>query len=365
MGQVKTPRTWAWVLGVWTVIALLMTRLHLRWYEWIGEPTTVTSAAISSFGDAYLWALVTTAAIWTTRRYRLGGKRWKRSIAVHVAVALVVPVVRHLLSLAILAAVGAPSRGYLEDGEFETTLGPYLVIFGVVQAFDYARLRRERAYAAERLQAELVTARLHRLKAQLHPHFLFNTMHAVSSLMHTDVAAADRMLSQLAGLLRRSLRDFDVQKVPLREELDFLLPYLDIERARLRERLRVELDVDHRLDLVLLPHLLLQPLVENAVRHGIAPRPRGGCVELRVARQHDRLVIHVADDGPGASEAQLKAAQGVGLANTRARLDALYGDEHRMEIDSGSQGFTVRVELPLEFAPEATPVAALERAGVA
>ena len=350
MSRVGTVRTWAWLLGVWSVIGLLLTRLHLRGHASVGSPISIDRAAVSGFGDAYLWALVTAVAIWVTRAFPLHGARWKRALAAHAAVAFVVPVARHGAALWLVDAAGGQRLAYLEGVVFDAAVGPYLLFLGVLQALQYAQRRKDRQLAAQRLEAELATARLHRLKAQLHPHFLFNTLHAISSLMHSDVAAADRMLSQLAGLLRRSLRTFDAQRVPLREEMAFLRPYLEIERARLGERLRVELDVDGRLDRALVPHLLLQPLVENAVRHGIAPRPRGGCVELRVAAQDGRLRIEVADDGPGATEAALDAGQGIGLSNTRARLAALYGDDHRMEIASGPEGFTVRVELPLELA---------------
>jgi two-component system, LytTR family, sensor kinase len=354
----------AWLLGVWTVIGLLLTRLDLHFHAWAGSPISPGQAAARGFGDAYLWALVTAIVLMITACFPLGRARWGPALAVHAAVGLVVPLVRYGAYLSILGAAGGLRHGYAEVSCFERIFGTYVVILGVVHALEYARQRRDRQVAVQRLQAELATARLHRLKAQLHPHFLFNTLHAISSLMHADVRAADRMLSQLAELLRHSLRSSDVQKVPLSEEMAFLLSYLEIEGARLGERLRVELNVDRGLDLALVPHLLLQPLVENAVRHGIAPRPRGGCVQLRIEAQRQRLRIEVADDGPGASDAALASAQGIGLPNTRARLAALYGDDHRLEIESGPEGFTVRIDLPLELVGEIASEPATER-GVA
>jgi two-component system, LytTR family, sensor kinase len=349
------------LLGVWTVIGLLLTRLDFQWHAAVGSPITFGQAALRGFGDAYLWGLVTAIATAVTNRFPLGRARWGPALSVHAAVALVVPLARHGAHLSLQSVVGGLRGGYLEVSYFERIFGPYVIILGVVHALHYARRLRERQLAAERLQAELATARLHQLKAQLHPHFLFNTLHAISSLMYSDVRAADRMLSQLAELLRHSLRTFDVQRVPLRQELAFLLPYLEIEQARLGDRLRVELNVDGGLDRALVPHLLLQPLVENAVRHAIAPRPRGGCLQLRIAAQDERLRIEIADDGPGASEAALVAGRGIGLSNTRARLAALHGEDYRMEIESRPEGLTVRIELPLELAREraAEPAAEL------
>jgi LytS/YehU family sensor histidine kinase len=180
---------------------------------------------------------------------------------------------------------------------------------------------------------------------QLNPHFLFNTLHAISSLMHRDVEAAERMLVQLSDLLRRALESTDTQEVPLREELDFLSRYAEIEQARFGERLKIEMNIAPDALDALVPNLVLQPLLENAIRHGIEPHARAGRVQVIAKRDGESLHLEVRDNGGGIVNG--KVAEGVGLSNTRARLKQLYFERHDFELGNiGNGGVSVRIRLP-------------------
>jgi LytS/YehU family sensor histidine kinase len=223
-------------------------------------------------------------------------------------------------------------------------------MMGIAHALAYYDKYRERELHAAQLEAGLARAQLQLLQTQLHPHFLFNTLNAISALVHTDAEAADRMLATLGDLLRRTLEDFGVQEAPLARELEVVRAYLEIEQARLGPRLRICLDVEPDTPDAYVPTFLLQPLLENAIRHGIAPRPEPGRVEVHVRRDGECLQLEVRDDGPGFS-AQPAGADGVGLANTRARLFHLYGAAQRLETSNDPRGgCAVTITLPFRVA---------------
>jgi LytS/YehU family sensor histidine kinase len=188
---------------------------------------------------------------------------------------------------------------------------------------------------------------------QLHPHFLFNTLHAISTLVHSNPDRAERMIASLSEMLRTTLSKHDAQEVTLREELSVLEPYLDIEKTRFGERLTVSLEVPEELMDAIVPHLLLQPLVENAIRHGIAPRPEGGEITLRARVRAGALELAVEDDGVGMPAEP--RPDGVGLGNTRMRLHRLYGDRHGFRIDS-PPGVATRVTVVLPLRMDAAEV---------
>jgi LytS/YehU family sensor histidine kinase len=180
---------------------------------------------------------------------------------------------------------------------------------------------------------------------QLNPHFLFNCLHSISSLMHQDVEGADRMITQLADLLRAALANSDTQEVPLRQELDFLRRYLEIEQTRFGDRLAVTMEIAPETLDARVPNLILQPLVENAIRHGIEPHARAGRIELRARRLDGSLALEVQDSGAGLRGAA--AIEGVGLSNTRARLRELYGAAHQFDLQDGADGgLRVRLRIP-------------------
>jgi sensor histidine kinase YesM len=225
----------------------------------------------------------------------------------------------------------------------------YWAIVAVVHALDYHRESQERELTAAQLQAQLAEAQLEALQRQLHPHFLFNTLNTISALMHRDVHAADEMLVQLSDLLRLTLDRIGTQQVPLTDEVDFLRKYLEIEQTRFGDRLQVNIDVDPEVLDAPVPNLILQPLVENALRHGIGPRVGGGRIDVDARQVEGSLMMTVRDDGVGLSPDRLNAFHsGVGLSNTRSRLENLYGERHRFEFQTpAGGGLVVTIVIPL------------------
>ena len=213
---------------------------------------------------------------------------------------------------------------------------------------------RERSLRAEALAHR---ARLEALRYQINPHFLFNTLNAVSTLVAEGRAAeANRMIARLSDFLRLTLQGSGATEVPLAEEIAFTRQYLEIEQVRFDDRLGVELDVSSDALPALVPALILQPLVENAIKHAVGPRERGGRIAVVARRDGDSLRLEVADDGPGAGDADPEAGRGVGLANTRGRLRELYGDAHTFTLRSPEGGgFAAVLELPLRLAPAGAP----------
>lgn len=230
-----------------------------------------------------------------------------------------------------------------------TDIMVYVMILVIIHALKYHReFVAEQSKSAE-MRAHLVSAELQALKTQLHPHFLFNTLNAVSELVYDSPATADRILAQLSTLLRLSMKSSKAHEIPLREELDFLRKYVEIQQTLLEERLVVNFRIDSNTIDARVPNMFLQPLVENAIRHGIAPRARGGVVEIAAERRNGTLHVSVRDDGLGlAAVGRGKETKGIGLANTRARLEHLYGDAYRFELtETPGGGLTVGVAIPL------------------
>jgi two-component sensor histidine kinase len=243
----------------------------------------------------------------------------------------------------------------LFDWELITAAG----IIAISHAYLYYRESRQRALETAHLQTKLVEAQLQALQSQLHPHFLFNTLHAISALMHRDVNAADRMLVQLSDLLRMTLNSVARPEVQLHEEMDFLAKYLQIEQVRLAERLTVEFDVDVDVLDALVPALVLQPLVENAIKHGIAPHTRPGRVSVGAHSEGEMLIMTVSDSGPGPNERAMAAlSTGIGVSNTRARLAHQFGAHYRFEFHRQRDGFSVLVAIPLKHDPAVVASAA-------
>lgn len=209
----------------------------------------------------------------------------------------------------------------------------------------------EAARESEELQGRLDQARLQALRLQLQPHFLFNTLNTITALVHRDPPSAERMVTGLSELLRVSLGNAGEQEVRLDRELEVLRHYLDIQLVRFSDRLSVRFDIDPGAREAMVPSLLLQPLVENAIKHGISPRVAAGHLHISVRRHHEKLSLEVGDDGVGTRGAQA-LAEGVGLGNARARLASLYGEQHRMEAGPRPEGgFNVKIEIPFYTEP--------------
>ena len=338
-------------VSVWTLLGLFFASRSILIYSYAEQDFDWRLPLKLSLAEWYGWALLAPAIIWLARRFAFARESWKKSLGIHLAAGLLIATVKVVLDAYVQPLIGGFPANLAY--KLHTNLVTYASVVAVIQAALYYRKYRERELKASQLEARLAQSQLQVLKSELHPHFLFNTLHAISTLMHRDVGAADRMLARLSDLLRHSFEHIGQQETTLKAELEFLALYVEIEQMRFGDRLSVDVDADpETLDLAV-PAFLLQPLVENAIRHAVAPRAAGGAVEIQASRLGDTLRIEVRDDGPGfptapAGQAGL-AQNGIGLSNTRARLEQLYGASHRFELvnfDAPSQGAICRIELP-------------------
>jgi LytS/YehU family sensor histidine kinase len=282
------------------------------------------------------------------------------AVGVHAAAALGFAVVRFVAMLGVrflLWSDGAKpawlslstyiQRQFLMD--LDWFLMVYAGIVGGSHAIAYYHESQERKLKEAHLETRLVEARLKTLQAELHPHFLFNTLHAISTLLHRDPDAADRMISRLSDLLRITFDRSGEAKVTLKEEIEFLQKYLDIEQTRFPDRLTVGVEIDPDVLDAEVPRMILQPLVENAIKHGVAPSTGRGHIQITAGRNVNTLWMEVRDNGGGLGGGTLKRLRtGVGLSNTRARLECLYAGQHRLEFSDREGGLAVRLEIPLQ-----------------
>jgi two-component system LytT family sensor kinase len=308
------------------------------------------------------WALLTPIVLRLGRRFPLERSAWARGLLVHLPACLAIAVA-HIAFLIYLTLIFRPfgpesrPRPFWEmfvgraSSQFHIELLIYAATLGLGYAVSYYARFREREVRARALEAQLAQAQLQALKMQLHPHFLFNTLNGIAGLVrdNRNRAAVD-MLAGLSDLLRYTLENAGRQEVPLKEELEFLELYLGIQLMRFPDRLRVRLEVAPDTLDALVPNLILQPLVENAIRHGVSQRAAGGTIGVEAVRADGRLRIKVYDDGPGLKPGGAFGAadEGVGLSNTRARLARLYGDRQRFTLD-GREGGGVEATLVIPF----------------
>jgi two-component sensor histidine kinase len=330
-------RRWLAIAGGWLIFGLFN-----------GTQSVVVRAALGpvdylmmySFAmvDALGWFIVTPLILITApRRWP-----WWAMVLFYIAGASVVGLLQIWILSRLLPLIGywAPRRGTILAAllpvGLQTNMFIYWMLIGIREAVVWYRHARER-------ELSLTQARLEVLRGQLQPHFLFNTLNTISSLMYKDVPAADRVLNRLADFLRLALQTAKSQEVCLETELEYTDRYLDIERVRFQDRLHVEREIDPDSRGALVPTLILQPLVENALRHGVGTRAGGGTMWIRACCRDGMLAIEVEDEGWPPQEIR----EGLGLSNARARLVALYGDRQRLWLDRGaSGGFRVSLELP-------------------
>lgn len=338
-------------LGAWTLVGLLAASQFVLTYTAQGNQAPVLRILQLTLPLWYAWAAVAPAVLWWAHRFPLEPGRWIPRLLAHVVALPVVGAVVVGVYLALRALFGAPSsRSFLFEyvNSLHTHAFTYLVLVLVVHAVRYYRGVRDRELRAAELAGQLADARLRALRAQLQPHFLFNTMHAISAWVREDPDAAEEMLAELAELLRAVLEIDDRHEVSLRREMELARRYLSIQEFRFGERLEVDIEVDPGVLDVRVPTLVLQPLVENAMRHGVAERVGGGAVTIRAAAAGDGLEILVVDDGPGMeASAEDPEAWGTGLGNTAERLRELYGSAGRLELRNLDPGLEARITLPL------------------
>jgi two-component system LytT family sensor kinase len=348
---------WSLIAAGWTLFGLFFASQVIVNRAHAGKPLKVGEALTAWLICAYLWLCLTPLILYLARRFPLERRRWPVSLSVHLAASVIFALLQLMTFIKVASLVGLDSgaQSFLQAirnllvTNFHLSLLTYWAIIGLSHALDYYRKYRERELRASQLETKLAQAELDALRMQLHPHFLFNTLNSISVLMAEDTKAARRMLTRLSNLLRASLENRGVQEVTLKEELEFLESYLEIEQTRFQDRLTVRMEVDDKALDARVPNLILQPLVENAIRHGIAPRAAAGLVEIHARRENGMVQLEVLDNGAGlggANESE-SLTQGIGLSNTRARLEQLYGAAHRFELrDRAGGGLAVMIEIP-------------------
>ena len=361
LSRVTSPLT---IFAIATVLGVLT---GLQAYNYIAltaeqkQPFVVLLALNLTYW--YSWALLVPVVLWMARRFRFERHTWRRATLFHIMGVVGCTAAHVALATSARAVVintltersfswGADWWMYFRDRfflNFDWEMMTYWALVAFVHALDYQRESQEREIAGAQLQTQLAEAQLEALQRQLHPHFLFNTLNTISALMHRDVHAADEMLVQLSDLLRLTLDRVGTQQVPLNDEVDFLRKYLEIEQTRFGDRLQVNIDVEPEVLAAPVPNLILQPLVENALRHGIGPKVGVGRVDVQARQVGGDLMLTVRDNGVGLSPDKLNAFHsGVGLSNTRSRLENLYGSRHRFEFQTpAGGGLLVMIVVPL------------------
>lgn len=315
----------------------------------------ISSGAVYHTGLEYLvWLLLTPTIFWLSSRFTFDQSDRLRNVVLHLGVALAVAIAIDFFQAWTFGKffpnhrwAGFHPAARLIDFRFLDEIFIYLVVLAAGFARDYFWRFRERQEEAVRLreqavslEAQLAESRLHALRMQINPHFLFNTLHAVSSLVERDPAGVRRMIARLSDLLRYTLEGSGSQEVTLKEELAFLRGYLEIQRIRFQGRLEVDESIDPEVLDGMVPSMILQPLVENAVKHGVSKVEGCGHIEIRARNENGELVISVHDNGPGvdALPAEPLGTEGVGLRNTRERLETLYGSNNRLRLESSPLG---------------------------
>ena len=357
-GSWITRIQWLAFVGLWTLIGLAFAgQLYLTQAK-VGTPVSWAFALSRSLADWYIFALLSAPTIVLAQQFPLGSVPVRLLLLLHLLASVVFSLVWILLRAGLTV--------WMDDKPFGETLRYALVatlVFNVMvywavviatQAAHLYRQSQERQRRELDLERRLAEARLQALQMQLNPHFLFNALHGISALMYRDVEAADTMLVRLSELLREALHRTDEPWVPLREELSFLDRYLAIELIRFSGRLTVHRELDENTLGLAVPNLILQPLVENAIKHGVEPQTRPGVIILRAQlTPSGKLHLEVEDNGKG-YDPHKPVHSGIGLANCRNRLQHLYGGEALLELQPG-RGGGVRVILELPMKPSREP----------
>ncbi|WP_267225733.1 sensor histidine kinase [Dyella silvae] len=348
-------KIWALVFALWTVLALSYTASSVISMMSEGEAFTWTRPLTWNLTNAYLWMLLTPLVAWLGRQG--GGDGWSRFWAVHGPSSVLLAATQVGLVMCIYWTLCGPpaTRPGLTFGafarmqfayNFHLSLLTYGVVLVVLRALESQRRLRDERLRSSQLETQLVQSQLQTLRVQLQPHFLFNTLNAISALALADPVQARQMIARLSDFLRLTLEERHAQQVPLSREVEFLNCYLGIQQVRFQDRLTTHLDVSADTLRALVPNMILQPLVENALRHGLLDKTERGTLHIVTRRDGDDLLLRVDDDGIGLPPEGPK--DGLGLGNTRTRLDMLFGEAATVDLQRKVEGGT-RVELRFPF----------------
>lgn len=354
-------KLWALSLAAASLLGLTAAAIAYTSRLFSGYPFSVGRALLSTLPDWYFWAIIAPPVVALGRRFPIQGSRWIAHGALHFLAGTLVAMVQ-------VAFYAWFERLFVQYPEFPGYLPYYaytvgmwfhyqFIVYWVIvlasHAFDYYRRYRERETRAAQLETELVRAQLQALRSRIQPHFLFNTLNTVAMLIRErKIDAATDTVARLGGILRKTLDGTGGQEVPLSEEIALVRDYLAIEQERFGDRLQPRFQVSPAAESALVPSMLLQPIVENAVRHGISLRPEAGRIEVEATVSGGRLRVRVHDDGPGLNGGSGRSGLHVGLSTTRRRLEHLYGDDQSLSlVDAPEGGAAVTVDLPLRRQP--------------
>lgn len=330
-----------------------------------GQPISWSDALPLPIVISLFWGVLSPFILRLVRRVPLDRHHWFPALCMHIVVSSVLSLGFILVCVSVLYLIYSQST-YAADREWEVSLWKlfgvfagitfhtsmlvYFAIVAVGQTFDFYRKIKERETLASRLQVDLVSAQLDQLRAQIHPHFLFNTLSAITTFVDKDPKTAKLMIVRLSELLRVVVDQPTVKTRRLEDELEFLRKYVEIQIVRFGDRFVFEEDIDPKTFELQIPFLLFQPLIENAINHGVCESPAVCVVRLSVQLSLDKVIINIDDTGPG-QDLNLMV-EGVGIGNTRSRLKHLYGNNHEFKISSNSTGFAIKITLPAQFDEE-------------
>jgi len=358
----ETKKWRIWLVGfvVWTVVGVSFGLRSYLYAQMVGPAADFFDMVPNYMVDFYFWGLLSPLIFKLCRRFPIERGNIAGRLSFHLFAGLIFVLAATAMTIPTLWNLGLVSKetyptlsnyfGRLLINPFMLHQG-FLAYWGTVvvaHAYEYHRQVQIGRTRASELSAQLANAQLAALKMQIHPHFLFNTLNSISALLHKDVEVADRMIARLSDFLRMTLRNSGTSEVTLEQELEFLKTYLEIEKIRFQDKLLVEMKIGKEALNAKVPNLILQPLVENAVRHGVAKQTGIGHLNIRANRVGDRLVINIEDNGPGPNGiAKRRNDSGVGLTNTRARLEQFYDDfQFEIEGKNGKEGTIVSINVP-------------------
>lgn len=355
---------WVLILTGWTLIVVTFSVQAYVFAVARGRPDNFWHEFLVASTDWYIWAALTPLVLFLCRRFRIASQNWPRAVLLHLVAGIVISFLQLAIQVRLNFIVNPGYKMtywrvlyFFATFKLHMNLLTYWVIVALNHGVYYYEQSRARELAWSRMEADLANAQLQVLNMQLHPHFLFNTLHSISTLISDDPQAARQMVLKLSDLLRASLNKIDQPAVPLQQELDLLECYISIEQTRFKDRLTIEKKIDASTLTCEVPTMILQPLVENAVRHGIGKHKQADCISVVAQRANGRLLLEVRNRVGSVENGGSTPARGIGLANTRARLEQLYGNHHSFEIDN-REGGGVAVKLSFPATGDGAPILA-------
>ena len=346
--------TWLLIVAAWTLITVIVAGQNYVFARARGRSDHFWHEFLTASTEWYVWAALTPLVLFLSRRFRISSKNWVSRIPLHLAFSVLLSFLQLVIQVRLNFLINPGySMGFgkvlffFATYKFHFNLLTYWVIVLLHHGLFYYEQSRKQELAGARMEAELANAQLQALSMQLHPHFLFNTLHAISTLIPDDPPAAQDMVLKLGDLLRATLSKMEQHEVSLQQELELLDCYLAIEQTRFGDRLRIDREIAPETLPCAVPTLIFQPLVENAIRHGIAKHRQEDLITISAGSEKGHLVLEVRNRAGKMQDGAGRPARGIGLSNTVARLEQLYGNDHTFTISDTQPGVSVKITIPI------------------